>query len=213
MLENDVKERRSIMPKTAVPIMLLAVLSICSGRLRPGMAHDDRESGCFGLANRTYKLVNAALESERLAHFEKPDHRDSQEDVRNFTAKDFAGDPKATLAEAAAEQDAALKLLDHAADKQGQAVFRQRADQYRSGQSRRCQKARRLPAAKSCQAGRTSGQHDRPNVDHLSRESDRPEERSTAAPDRVELWPVVKRRAETLIEYVPLSPSDQLPVA
>ena|GEM_PF-4283352 len=105
------------MRKTAVPIMLLAALSIVAG-IRPGMAQDDQESGCFGLANRTYKLVSTALQSERLAHFERPDHRDSQVDVRNFTTKDFAGDPKATLAEAAAELDAALKLLEQAADKQ-----------------------------------------------------------------------------------------------
>lgn len=105
------------MPKTTVPIMLLATLSIVAGT-RPGMAQDDQESGCFGLANRTYKLVNAALESERLAHFEKPDRKDSQEDVQQFGAKDFVGDPNASLAEARAELDAAMELLEQAADKQ-----------------------------------------------------------------------------------------------
>jgi hypothetical protein len=105
------------MPKTAVPFMLVAALTILAG-VRPAMAQDDQESGCFELANRTYKLLNAALASERLAHFKKPDHRYSQENVHKFGAEDFAGDPKVSFAEAQAELDAALELLEQAKGKQ-----------------------------------------------------------------------------------------------
>ena len=105
------------MPKTAVPFMLFAALTILAGA-RPGMAQDDQAGGCYELAHRTYKLLNAALESERLAHFKKPGHRDSQEDVHKFGAEDFSGDPKASLAEAKAELAAAMELLKQGADKQ-----------------------------------------------------------------------------------------------
>jgi hypothetical protein len=105
------------MRKTAVALMLVAALAFLAG-VPSGMAQDDQAGSCFELANRTYKLLNAALENERLAHFKKLDHRDSQDNVHKFRAEDFAGDPKASLAEAQAELDAAMELLAQGADKQ-----------------------------------------------------------------------------------------------